>query len=60
MTKAELRKIVSELQDDGPFLTDEAYDIAGNILFEEKGMAEAIKIHYNAIDAQGWLMNQIV
>lgn len=59
MTKQALDQIVKELVADGRHSDDEAFDIADGVLFEEKGMSEAITKHYKAADAQGWLANRI-
>lgn len=59
MKKSQIDKLVKELVSDGRVSDDEAFDIADGILFDEEGLAEGIKKHYGASDAQGWLANKI-
>ncbi len=59
MSKREIIKLVNELVSDGRHGNDIAFDIADGILFDEDGLEEGINKHFGAIDAQGWLANQI-
>lgn len=59
MSKEKIEELVFELTLDGPIGDTEAFDIADCILFDENGLEEGIKEHYNVIDAQGWLANKI-
>ena len=60
MSKKEINDLVNELKSDGNIQDDEAFDIADGILFDEEGLEEGIKKHFNVVDVQGWLANQIV
>ena len=60
MSKKEINDLVNELKSDGNIQDDEAFDIADGILFDEEGLEEGIKKHFNVVDVQGWLENQIV
>jgi len=59
MTKSNVNKIVKELTSDGRHSDEEAYDIAGNTLFDEDGLEDAIRKHFNVQDPQGWLADKI-
>ena len=59
MTKDTLDRIVRELVMDGRHSDVEAFEIADGILYDEKGMSEAITKYYKATDSQGWLADRI-
>tara|TARA_R110000803_G_scaffold2158_1_gene7219 strand:+ start:257 stop:442 length:186 start_codon:yes stop_codon:yes gene_type:complete len=59
MSKKNIEKLISELVSDGRHGDDEAFEIADSILFEEDGLEEGIKKHFNIVDVQGWLANKI-
>ena len=59
MSKKQINDLVTELTFDSPIGDDEAFDIADSILFEEDGLEEGIKKHFNIVDVQGWLANKI-
>mgnify|MGYP003975526315 CR=1 FL=1 len=59
MNKKQIDELVNELTLDGPIGDAEAFDIADSILFEEEGLEEGIKKHFNVVDVQGWLANKI-
>lgn len=59
MSKEQILELVKELTADGPIGDMEAFDIADGILFDEDGLEEGIKKHFNVSDAQGWLANKI-
>jgi hypothetical protein len=59
MSKKQIEELVKELTTDGPIGDTEAFDIADGILFDEEGLEEGIKKHFNVVDAQGWLANKI-
>lgn len=66
LSKKEVEKIVTELRMgakevsmDMPMGDAEIFDIVDGVLFDEDGLEEGIKKHYNIQDAQGWLANQI-
>jgi len=59
MNKKQIDELVNELTLDGPIGDAEAFDIADCILFEEEGLEEGIKKHFDVRDAQGWLANKI-
>lgn len=59
MSKKNIEKLIRELVSDGRHGDSEAFDIADSILFEEDGLEEGIKKHFNIVDVQGWLANKI-
>ena len=59
MNKKQIEKLVNDLILDGPIGDNEAFEIAYNILYDEKGLEEGINKHFGASDAQGWLANKI-
>lgn len=64
MTKSKFQKLMKEVRmihtDCPNGITDEmAYDMALNIMSDNKGLKEYIQKHIGASDAVGWLMCEI-